>query len=554
MRRSSFPVPRPYRVDAVLLDFDGTLTEPGAIDFAAAREAMRCPGDRYTLEFIASLPDGERERAQAVLERFEEEGAARSVPAAGAEELVLHLKAQGLPVGLLTRNGRAAVERSLANFAHLDTGSFDVIITRDDPVAPKPAPDAIVHFAEQVAVAPENVLMVGDFILDVRAGRAADAVTAFLDVQDVSDLGDDELFAGPDADACDFVVERLDDIADIVRLGRPLPPGKLPNDLLARYLAAAAPAGPDVLVGAAVGEDVAALDVAGEEVVVVHGDPITLTSGGPGRYAVLVNANDIATSGAEPRWFLTTVLLPVDTTAGAAFHLIADLATECAAQGIALVGGHTEVTPVVAQPVVSGTMLGTVRRADLRDKRRVETADRLLLTKGLAVEGSALLATELAGRLAALGMSHAELAACRALLDRAGVVAEARIAAGFAGVHALHDVTEGGLATAVAELSEACGHVLTVRRECVPVLPETRRLCELLGADPFGLIGSGSLLVCCTPDDTPALLGALHNEGIEAVEVGEVGEEGEGVVATQEGRAASWPRFARDEAARHHGE
>ena len=109
-----------------------------------------------------------------------------------------------------------------------------------------------------------------------------------------------------------------------MRLGLPLPQGKLPNDLLARYLSGLGVADPAVLVGAGVGEDVAALDVSGDEVVVAHGDPITLTSADLGRLAVLVNANDIATSGAEPRWLLTTVLLPAATTPSQALRLLAE--------------------------------------------------------------------------------------------------------------------------------------------------------------------------------------------------------------------------------------
>jgi len=544
-------IPRPFRIDAVLFDFDGTLTEPGAIDFAGAREAMGCPPDRYTLEYIAGLPaGGPRERAQAALERFEEDGAARSVPAAGAEDLVLDLKAQGLPVGLLTRNGRAAVERSLANFERLTIADFDVALTRDDPVAPKPAPDAVLHFAERVDVTPERVLMVGDFILDVQAGRAAGAVTAFLAVHDVSGLGDADLFEGPGPGECDFVVDRLVDLAEIVRLGRPLPAGKLPNDLLARHLAGVAGRDRAVLVGASVGEDVAALDVSADEVVVVHGDPITLAGAGLGRYAVTVNANDIATSGAEPRWFLTTVLLPIGTTAAEALCLLDEIAHASGDAGIAVVGGHTEVTPAVAQPLVSGAMIGTLRRADLRDKRRVAGGDRLVLTKALAVEGTALLAAKLRETLLARGMSDAELDACTGLLDRIGIAPEARIASRLAGVSALHDVTEGGLATALEELGIACGRGFAVEMESISVYPETRRLCELLGADPLGLIGSGSLLVCCAPGETEALLTALGAAGIEAAVIGAAGDRGAGVTATRGGRAASWPRFARDEAAR----
>ena len=344
-------------------------------------------------------------------------------------------------------------------------------------------------------------------------------------------------------------MHRLAELTEIVRLGLPLPAGKLPNDLLAPYLAGVA-AGAEVIVAAGVGEDVAALDIRDDEVLAVHSDPITLATGDVGRWAVLVNANDIAAAGAAPRWLLATVLLPLGTTGSEALALLGDIGDAAAAEGVALVGGHTEITDAVNRPVVSTTMFGTVRRGELRDKRGARTGDEVILTKGVAVEGTALLAHELRSRLAVLGMTEEELRACGRLLEQVSVVPEARIASGFAGVRALHDVTEGGLATALRELAAASGRGVVVQRERIPVLPETRRLCDLLGADPLGLIGSGSLLVCCRPEESAALLAALRAAGIAAAVIGSLGERGAGVTARERGRPAPWPAFAADEAAR----
>jgi len=305
-----------------------------------------------------------------------------------------------------------------------------------------------------------------------------------------------------------------------------------------------------VLVPAGIGEDVAALDIGGADTLVAHGDPITLTSEHLASHTVLVNANDIAVSGGVPRWLLTTVLLPLGTTASQALALLGDLAAVAAGVDVALVGGHTEVSDAVTRPVVSATMLGTMRRADLRDKSEARPGDQVILTKALAVEGTALLAVELGPRLRALGMHEREIDASRELLGSMSIVPEARIAAGFAGVRAMHDITEGGLATALRELAVACGHGVVVHRESVPLLPETRRVCELLGADPLGLIASGSLLVCCRRDETEPLLGALDGEGIAATVIGEMGERGAGVTALERGLPAPWPEFAADEAAR----
>ena len=207
------------------------------------------------------------------------------------------------------------------------------------------------------------------------------------------------------------------------------------------------------------------MDIAGADTLVAHGDPITLSRGHLADYAVAVNANDIAVSGGVPRWLLTTVLLPAETTPSQALALLAEIGSAAARAQVTLVGGHTEVSDAVTRAVVSATMLGTLERADLRDKREVLKGDRVILTKALAVEGTALLAQELGERLRALGMDERELAACDELLGDLSVVPEARLAAGFAGVRAMHDVTEGGLATALRELATACGHGITVYHE-----------------------------------------------------------------------------------------
>lgn len=545
--------PRSFRLRAVVFDFDGTLTRPGALDFPAIKREVGCPPDSFLLEWIEALPAGaQRENALAALERFELAGAAGSKPNKDAERLVRDLRAEGLKVGVLTRNGLPAVRRALARFRDLDAGDFDVIVTRDDGIPPKPAPDGVLHAVAAMGVSAAETLVVGDYVLDMLAGRAAGALTAYLTNGGAGELfgnSADELGRPEDA-ACDFVVHGLAELDDVVRLGLPLPHGKLPNELLARHLAGLKGTDPSVLVPAGIGEDVTALDIGGADTLVAHGDPITLSSRELAAYAVLVNANDIAASGGVPRWLLTTVLLPTGITASQALALLADLGAAAASVDVALVGGHTEVSDAVTRPVVSATMLGTMRRADLRDKREARPGDQVVLTKALAVEGTALLAEELGERLRALGMDERELEACRDLLSRMSIVPEARIAAGFAGVRAMHDITEGGLATAVRELAVACGHGIVVQRERVPLLPETRRLCELLGADPLGLIASGSLLVCCRPDDAEPLLRALAGEHIAATVIGEVSERGAGVSALERGLPAPWPEFAADEAAR----
>jgi HAD superfamily hydrolase (TIGR01509 family) len=204
-----------HQICAVLLDFDGTLTEPGILDFPAIKRSLGCPVDALILEYIETLETpGRRESALAVLERFELQAAAASRPNPGAEALVGWIKAQQLPVGILTRNLRVSVRRALENFHRLREADFDLIISRDDPISPKPSGDGILWAARLWGIDPETILMVGDFILDIEAGVAAGAQTALLDT------GRDPRVAGV---ACHFRVRHLAELASIIRRGLALP-------------------------------------------------------------------------------------------------------------------------------------------------------------------------------------------------------------------------------------------------------------------------------------------------------------------------------------------
>ncbi len=147
-------------------------------------------------------------------------------------------------------------------------------------------------------------------------------------------------------------------------------------------------------------------------------------------------------------------------------------------------------------------------------------------------------------------MTAVDVAECAAFLDSIGILEEARIARSFAGVTAMHDVTEGGLATAVRELGAAGGRRLRLHLDRIPVYPQTARICAILGIDPLGLIGSGSLLITVAAGEVQALAGAIAAAGIEVSDIGEILEEGQGVEALRDGAPAALPRFERDEVTR----
>lgn len=543
---------RPYRIRAVLFDFDGTLTEQGALDFAAIREALGCPTGEPILEFIDSVPDeAERARLRAVLDRFESAAAALAVPAEGAQEVVHKLRSEGVLLGIVSRNSLSAIKLSMRNFLGLRLGDFQVVASRDVPGRPKPAPDVIHYALACLGVEAHEALVVGDHALDVLAGSAAGSLTALLVADDGAPGGDPapHLLSLPHVRP-DFEIERLSDVERIVRLGRPLPLGKFPNDLLHEYLEGVVTEDTALIIRPAVGEDVAAVDVSGEQVLVLKSDPITFATESIGEYVVLVNANDIATSGASPRWLIATALFPAGTTPSMVIHVLRDISDACRRHGITLCGGHTEITEAAARPIVIGTMAGTVERVRLLDKRDMGSGDVILITKALAVEGTALIAGKFGGWLVESGMTLEEVDECRRFLSRIGVLAEAAVARTHDGVTAMHDVTEGGLGTAMRELSAAGGHGIDVDLDAIPVFPQTARLCALLGLDPLGLIGSGSLLISCREDRHEELVAAIRAADIEVSCIGRVTAPGGGVEALQGGVRVSWPAFDVDELAR----
>lgn len=339
-----------------------------------------------------------------------------------------------------------------------------------------------------------------------------------------------------------------------------LPIGKLPPDLLAQLLAPLAPRDRRVFVGARPGEDAAVVEM-GTRLLVAAADPITFASDAIGRYAVAVNANDVAVRGATPRWFLATLLLPPGTTAEAVHAIMNDLAAACREMEIDLIGGHTEITDAVTRPVISGTMLGEAPPERLVTSSGARPGDALLLGGALAVEGTAVLAREAAAALASSGVSAETITRARDLLREPGisVTGMARALCDAVHPHAMHDPTEGGLATALAELAAASGcGIHLAAPESLPVLPATRQFCDALGLDPLGLLASGALLAAVAPPGVERALAALNECGAGGVVIGRVTPAADGLtmatphgltMATPHGQAPL-PAFARDELAR----
>ena len=273
----------------------------------------------------------------------------------------------------------------------------------------------------------------------------------------------------------------------------------------------------DVAVHAGLGEDAAAVTF-GDEVCVLSSDPITGAGTRAGWYGVHVACNDVAAMGARPVGVLATLLFPEGADEVDFGRMVEDVHRAAVELGIEVLGGHTEVAPGLAAPIVSMTATGRTRRDRLVTSAGARPGDRLLLTKAAGLEGTAILATDLEhalrGRLA-----PATIAAARALSERLSVVPEGVLAAEL-GATALHDPTEGGVLGALWELAEASGAGYEIAAEAIPILDETRQVCAAFDADPLRLISSGALLIACP--DVARMIAGLAEHGIPAAEIGRV--------------------------------
>lgn len=337
-----------------------------------------------------------------------------------------------------------------------------------------------------------------------------------------------------------------------------LPAGKLPPALLAELLATLPADDPHLLVGPSVGEDAAVIDFAPGQgrLLVAKADPITFATDEIGYYAVNVCANDIAVCGGIPRYYLPTLLLPAEGVgaagAGMAERIFAQIGAACRALGIVVAGGHSEVTPAVHRPVVAGAMLGATTPERMVRSGGARPGDAILLAGCVPVEGVSIIARERRAELLRRGWPPEEVErAARYLFDPGiSVLAPARAAAAAGLVTAMHDPTEGGVATGLQEIAVAAQVGLCVDLDAIPVPGLARRLCATFGLDPLGTIASGALLATARPEHVDELLAVWAAVGRAGSVIGAVTSPDSGLIARRGGAEVPFPSFTADELTR----
>ncbi|QLK27136.1 AIR synthase family protein [Natrinema zhouii] len=296
-------------------------------------------------------------------------------------------------------------------------------------------------------------------------------------------------------------------------------PGKVsPDDLLAHVFERTGAAETDetIVQGPADGEDAAAIDWPdGEGTLVVSSDPISLAAAEVGTLGVYVATNDVAVSGADPRWLTAVVLLPNGADERVLEEISHDLDAAAREVGASIVGGHSEYVDQLERPLLSLTAMGTTER--FVPTGGAEPGDAVVLTKAAGIEGTAILAADFGDEL---GVGSETRERAEGFLGEISVVPEARIVREYA--TAMHDPTEGGVAAGLLEVARASNVRLEVKRDAVPIREETAALCEAAGVDPLRIFGSGALVATVPADALDDCLEDLADAGVEAAEIGTV--------------------------------
>jgi len=251
----------------------------------------------------------------------------------------------------------------------------------------------------------------------------------------------------------------------------------------------------------------------------VSTDPISLAIDRVGTLGIHVACNDVAASGGEPEWLTSVIFLHGGADAERSLDRITAQMDEAAAElGIAIVGGHSEYNPSLERPLLTLTCMGM---ADpFVPTGGAEPGDDVILTKGAAIEGTAILASDFEAELLDRGVSPAVLEGALEFYDEIGIIEEARVVRDYA--TGMHDPTEGGLIDGLLELASASGVTLTIDRSAIPVREETRAVCEAMDVDPLRIFGSGSLVATVPSSETEAVIDGLDARDVEVAHIGHV--------------------------------
>ena len=311
--------------------------------------------------------------------------------------------------------------------------------------------------------------------------------------------------------------------------------GKLDSELLKKIVFGKITYRNDqVKVRPGIGEDCAVMDF-GEYDCIMSTDPISSAVSDIGRLAIHITCNDIASNGARPLGIMLACMLPVGTTDEDVEHIMAQAGETAGELEVEIIGGHTEITPAVNQPVIVSTAIGKLAADKSQSGNDIRPGGLIMMTKSVGLEGTGIIACDYEDRLKEAKaedgsriISDEEIERAKAFLDLVSVVKEG-IAAGKVGTHGMHDITEGGILGAVWEMCQIAGAGAEIWEDRIPLQPETVKICELFDINPLRLISSGSMVIIVPEGRQDEMEKAMDEAGVEASIIGVIREKEEGI-------------------------
>lgn len=318
--------------------------------------------------------------------------------------------------------------------------------------------------------------------------------------------------------------------------------GKLRHSTLAKiienYISDLEIEDPRVIQGSKIGEDAAVIDI-GDKYLISKTDPITFVTDSIGYYVVNINVNDVICTGATPKWFQSTILLPEKGTDKEFVESIfKNIHDTCKKFGISVIGGHTEVTSGLTKPIIVGSLMGEVDKEKLILTSGAKPNDALILTKGIFIEGTSIIGREKEKMLLEMGYEEAFINKCKNYLFDPGisVYKEAVLASNKFNIHSMHDPTEGGLYCGIAEIAIASDLGINIKQDKITILPEPLELSRIFKLNPMNTISSGSLLITVSDDTSLELIDHLKKNGIICDRIGTITDGKKLIVISQNGK------------------
>ncbi|PKM49529.1 MAG: hydrogenase maturation factor [Firmicutes bacterium HGW-Firmicutes-7] len=293
----------------------------------------------------------------------------------------------------------------------------------------------------------------------------------------------------------------------------------------------------EILIGPSIGEDCSIGQFGPDELFALSCDPITGAVKDIGSLAVHITANDLAAAGAEPVGLMLTILLPEDFFESDLKSIMKDVSATCEQLNLQVMGGHTEVTAAVNQPILSVTGIGKLKKDKLLTPKNVKVGQDVIMTKWAGVEGTAIIATHKEEELK-LHYNSDFIEKAKAFNQYISVVPESKIALAY-GVTIMHDATEGGIFGAVWELAASAHKGVEVFLDKIPIKQETVEICEYFELNPYKLISSGTMLMVA--DNGHILAERLISSGIQATVIGKITGGNDRIVIQDETRRSLEP-------------